>query len=387
MNSLLIHSARLAPTSLDLSIIEEALSTNLDWDVLLKRAGEEGVAPLLYQNLKSFSEHVPASQWACLKRIYVRNTARNLYIYKKILPLLEMMSKKDVRVAVTRGARLSETVYRDWGLRYYVDVDFMVHPDDAAQLVDILKTLGYLQDSHASRFPKQKQSQLHWTIESGFQKDGVFLDFHFNYPGVEIPLDAFPEIWETRLSMQIFETKARIFSPEYELCILCLHAQKHCYQRIIWLTDIAELAQDEDLNWDKVFAICQDQDISAPVYYGLFLVNQFWPESIAPPVLKQLNPGRISLRILHAAWPDKKVISRELKEEIPGHAAVLFLFFSGKRLGLKLKTLFATTFPPRAYVSYFYQIPVNSIKMLSHYTWRVWRPFSLLIRMLRKNNG
>ena len=85
-------------------------------------------------------------------------------------------------------------------------------------------------------------SQLRWTVESGFQKDGVNLDFHFSYPGVEVPLDAYPELWETAGSMQIFEADVRIFSPEYELCILCLHAQKHCYVRIIWLTDIAELA-------------------------------------------------------------------------------------------------------------------------------------------------
>jgi len=384
MNSLLIHSARLAPTPHDFSVIAESLTDELDWDVLLKRAGEEGVAPLLYQNLKVYSERVPDSQWERLKRIYVRNTARNLYIFKKIIPLLESISKQELRVAITRGARLSETVYKDWGLRYYVDVDFMVHPADAHQLVDSLKDWGCWQESHSSRFPTKKQSQLRWIIESGFNKDGVHLDFHFNYPGVEVPLDAYPRIWETSSSMQIFEAKALIFSPEFELCILCLHAQKHCYQRIIWLTDIAELARNKELDWDTVLAICQDQDISAPVYYGLLLVNRFWPESIAPSVLERLNPGRTSRRILHAAWPDKKVISRELKEEIPGHAPVLFLFFSSKRLGLKLKTLFATTFPPRAYVSYFYQIPVNSIKMVSHYTWRVWRPFSLLIRMLRK---
>jgi hypothetical protein len=305
-------------------------------------------------------------------------------MFKKTGPLLERISEQKLRVAVTRGARLAETVYQDWGLRSYVDIDFMAHPGDASPIVEILRALGYWQESHSSLFPKQKVSQLRWTIESGFQKDGVNLDFHFNYPGVEVPLDAYPDLWETAGSMQIFETDVRIFSPEYELCILCLHAQKHCYVRIIWLTDIVELAQGEGLDWDKVYAICREQSIAAPVYHALQLVNQFWPESVSTHILEQLAPGRIPRRILQAAWPYEKIKAREMKEDVPGHAGVFFLFFSGKRLGLKLRTLWATTFPPRAYVSYFYQIPVNSIKMVSHYAWRVWRPFSMLVRMLRK---
>ncbi len=384
MNSLLIHSARVAPTSHDLAIVEEALRSELDWGLLVRRSGEEAVASLLYHCLKDYSERLPASTFEILKKAYVRNTARNLFMFKKTCPLLERISEQKLRVAVTRGARLAETVYQDWGLRSYVDIDFMAHPGDAPQLVEILKILGYWQDSHSSRFPKQKVSQLRWTVESGFQKDGVNLDFHFSYPGVEVPLDAYPDLWETAGSMQIFETDVRIFSLEYELCILCLHAQKHCYVRIIWLTDIAELARSEGLDWNKVFDICREQSIAAPVYHALDLVNRFWPESISASVLDRIDPGRAARRILATAWPHEKIVSREMKEDVPGHAAVFFLFFSGKRLDLKLKTLFSTTFPPRAYVSYFYQIPVNSIKMVSHYAWRVWRPFSMLIRMLQK---
>jgi len=364
--------------------IEKIISSGIDWRSTLSRAAHEGVLPFFSSNLKRYSDRIPENAMRQMKNAYLMNLARNTRMLHKLVPVLSAFDRKGLRAVLTRGGRLVQTVYNDWGLRYFADIDFMVHPQDVCLLVDILEHLGYWENSYASRFSGNSIHELTWIVETGFHKDGLLLDFHFNFPGIEVPLDADSGVWESVQNLDIFATPAKIFSSEYELCLLCLHGQKHCYDRLIWLTDIAELSLCPEIDWREVVDICHRLEVSAQVYYGFYLVNMFWPRTIPVDVIKKLDPGAIRKKILAVIWPAEMVMTRQMYAEQVGHASFLFLFGSMKRLGLKLRVLLSIAFPPRGYVSFFYKIPRNSIKIYLYYIWRVFRPFPLLFRALFK---
>jgi hypothetical protein len=381
----LISCSRLSPTPLHIKRIKETLDSDFDWDQIMMLANREGITPLLYHNLKAFTDKLPSSVSLQLKKIYFRVAGRNTYLFKKLLPLLDAFDNEGLRVGLSRGARLIETVYHDWGLRYFHDIDFMIHPGDAFKLLQILKQQGLWEDSFASLYPTDNIRKLKWIIETGFEKNSLVLDFHCSFPGIEIPIDSDPLMWESTQIFTLFDRNVRIFSAEYELCLLCLHVQKHFYSRLIWLADIAELSSSQEIDWGKVANICKSLEITAPVFYGLYLINCLWPQTIPESIVKKLEPGRLGKRLLVMIWPEDKIVKRTLKSNVPARASSVFLFLSLRRLPLKIKTLFSIVFPPRAYVAYAYGIPINSTKIYGHYLWRFFRPITFFLnRVLKK---
>jgi len=384
MNRLLIQCSRIKLSPPQRSFVEKMLDSEIHWKQVLQRSAKEGITPFLYRHLKSFQDRIPNSVLEQLKKIYVRNTGRNIFLFKKIAPLLRSFKRENMRVCLSRGGRLALTLYPEWGLRHFADIDFMVYPGEALHLVDILDREGYWKGSYASSFPTKKKKKLMWMLETGFKNDNLWLDFHFNYPGIEIPLDLDERIWEEVQSFSLFDTEVSIFPAEYELCLLCLHAQKHCYGRLMWLTDIAELSLSPGISWEKVFDICKRLEISPSVYYGLHLANVLWPETVAMSLLKELEPGKITKGLLAAIWPEEKVALRRPNAEVPGRISSLLLLASWRNILLKLKTLFWITFPPRAYMAYLHKVPLNSLRIYWLYLGRMFRPAAFFAKLILK---
>jgi hypothetical protein len=381
INRLMILCSRLNPNSRDLSEIENILESELDWKRLLKKAADERVGPLLYHNLKKFKNQIPESAMEGLKKAYYLNTARNNYKYKKLEPLLEAIHDSRLRVAVIKGARLAKTLYPDIGLRPFTDVDLVVHPSDWSQLEKVFEKLGFSGDEYVKQFLNNTKEELYWTFSPLYQKDRLMVELHFNYPGLGIPIRLDKDLWESSQNIEILDTEARSFSLEYELCILCLHAQQHAYNRLIWLTDIAELLSQERIDWERVIYLCQEEEICAPVYYGLKLVDCFWPGTVSKNILARFKLSPFERKFLRYFWPEERILSRELCFKFPWKTPTFFPLLSRKRIFLKSRILFNIFFPPRAWVSYYYHIPANSIKIFSHYLWRLYTSLWLFSKL------
>jgi len=316
--------------------------------------------------------------------MYIRNKSRNIYLYKKLKPLLKEINDFRLKAALTKGANLAKTLYKDIGLRYFTDIDFFVHPSDWRRLKKISEKLGFRGEGYGSSFPNFKMRKSGWPLATHLRKERLMLDSHFNYPGIETPLSSHNDIWESAQMVNIEGAEAKIFSPEYELCILCLHAQAHSYNRIIWLTDIAELSSKKEINWNKILFICHREEMHAPVYYGLYLVNCLWPHTISKDILDKFRLGKIEKKLLGSLWPEEKVLSRDFSFNTHALATSLFLIFSSRRLLLKLKILLSRVFPPLDWAAWRHKVPEDSIKVYIHYLRRCAKPMIFFYKVLFK---
>jgi hypothetical protein len=280
IDRLITLCSRLNPDPASLAAIQNILSDEVNWNRFVQSGLDERVTPLLYRNLKRFPECIPGEVLQQLKRTYLRNVGRNLQNYHAVAPILQEIEASGLRMAMTKGARLAETVYKDPGLRYFTDIDFMAHPDDLEAVRDLLIRAGFWKDSYASRFENCGKRRMMWIMETGFRKQGLLLDIHFRLPSIEIPLNLEESLWRDLQTLKISGVRAKILALEHELAVLCLHAQKHNYQHLIWLTDIAETVGFEDLDWEKLEDYCRCEEIIPSVFYGLYRVDQLWPDAI-----------------------------------------------------------------------------------------------------------
>jgi len=384
LNKLIILCSRLNPNPKDISEIESLLDADLNWDKLIKKAAIEGVSPLLYRNLKQYHDKVPEEAMQNLRSMYLRNKAHNIYLYTKLKPFLKEINDLHLKACLSKGARLAITLYKDIGLRYFSDIDFFMHPSDWPQFKKASEKLGFQTEGYASSFPNLKMRISGWPLATALSKEKLMLDTHFNYPGIEMPMSLDNDIWESAQQANIEGINAKIFSPEYELCILCAHVQSHAYSRLSWLTDIAELSLKKNLNWHKILYICQKEELRVSVYYALYLVNCFWPHTISKDILDRFWLSKIEKKILISLWPEEKILSRDSNLNTPPLAISIFLLFSGRRFFIKAKFLLSRPFPPLNWIAWRYNVPAGSVKAFNCYLKRLVVPLEFLLRKLFK---
>jgi len=380
---LLILGSRVELNPSQKSEFKQILHKDLNWHELLKRAHLENVSPLLYRNLKVYEDKVPDEVVSQLNRIYITNFGRNLYLLNALKPVLQAVEDSGMRVALVKGPRLAKTLYKDIGLRFFIDVDLFVDSSYRTEFQELLRDLGFVQATGESISRElSEREKMFWTYRPVYRKGKLELELHYNFPGLHMPFSMSEDLWGSIQKIDIEGSPAQILSPEYELCLLCLHSQQHSYSRLDWFTDIAEMSGEDEPDWDKVIEICRKENISAPVYYGLYLVNQLWPGTVSENILSRFYVSPLDRRLLHFFWPVESVKSREPKLLFPMHAPTFLSVLSRKRPGPFIRALYDFFFPPRSWVSFYYGISPHSYKMGLHYLWRFWRPVYLIFRRL-----
>jgi hypothetical protein len=305
MERLLIRFSRIDPGERSFSLARETLSLHVNWDAFIRKSVQEGVAPLIYRNLRSLRGLVPGKALDDLGSVFYRNALRNERLYWTASALFRDIHRFGLRVAVTKGARLALTLYPDRGLRAFADIDLFVHPEDWPALRKILDEKGFEANSaRQSRFDPRDRS-LHWTFSPYYRLGDLLIELHFSYLGLHLPFLSEDDLWASAGTAKNGDIEIPVLSPEYELCYLCLHALQHSYSRLLWLTDIAEHASRGNVDWDRAAGICRAEGITAGVRHGLDLVNalyglrkasspgarSFFFLIIRPPFLSSL-PGR-----------------------------------------------------------------------------------------------
>jgi hypothetical protein len=365
----------------DLAEVRDLLRQGPRWEPLIRRADEEGVLPLLYENIKAFPDDVPHEVLERLKVHYLRNLARNARIGRQVEPLFREVRSSGLKVVLTKGLRLALTAYPDMALRPFWDVDLFASSSDWPALEKILSSQGFEETPSPESGRGGAASRPAWIYSPYFRRGDLVLEFHFNALGLHFPVRPAPEIGMLPATLTVGGTEVLVFSPEHELCYLCLHAQQHSYRKLIWLTDLGQLAARKEIFWDKVAEICKAFKIQAPVYYGLALVNRLWPETIEREVLSRFDPGFVARAVLGFFWPEAAVSDRKLLSW-PYYMPSLFSLWERRSVVLAVRSLGPILFPPRPWLARACGVPENSLRLYYQYARRLSRPVGLAVRRL-----
>jgi hypothetical protein len=346
-----------------------------DWDRTLKRAEDEGLLPLVYWSLRDDPGAVPAPVMERLRLAFLRNLSRTTQIYRELEVFLEAVRRSGLRAALTKGGRLALDAYPDVALRPFWDLDFIVHPADWAGLRRLLAGLEFVEAAGApDSSPSSPGPDLDWTYSPYFKKGPLFLEFHANPLGLHFPSRGGDGFWSSAGRLKVRGTEAMVLPAENELCYLCVHAQQHSYQRLIWLADIVRLAGRPGLDWGWVSRLARDERIKGPVFYGLHLAEILWPGSVPPEPREDIRPGPAETAGLRLLWPEAGTAARDGAAAWPYYMPSIFSLWERRDPALAARTLGQIFFPPRAWLSSTTGVPRNSPRLYVRYVERLLRP-------------
>jgi len=220
--------------------------STLDWSEVLRLAEHHGVLPLAARNLTEHGHGLPPEIERSLRSAYETNLRRSLWFTAELARIMQHFERQQLRAVPYKGPVLAQSLYRDLGLRSFGDLDFLISSVNFERAKQALAEIGYRPSANLT--PAVERFWLHTGYERAFDSAAgknlvelqwallphfYAIDLHMNGLRVE---DLLARAGRT----VVVGREVPCLSPEDSLLVLCLHAAKHLWTRLIWLADIAE---------------------------------------------------------------------------------------------------------------------------------------------------
>lgn len=275
---LLLCCARTVVPSNQRDQIEALASGSMDWSALIQMAGQHGVLPLLYQNLKTHA-HATVPVLGQLRQYGQTIAISNTLFARALLNVLQLLETHGIRALPFKGPVLAVSVYGNLGLRHFCDLDIWVEPQRAQDAIALLTDKVGYRAGRQWRFlnPAQEAAfRASWREYSLF-KGTIAIDLHRSLTVekfLSVAFD-FEHLWAQRTAISLAGQSVPSFGRIELLIYLCLHGSKECWRGLKWICDVAEWMHNySDVDWDQVMARAQDLRCQRRLLLGVSLAHE-----------------------------------------------------------------------------------------------------------------
>lgn len=227
----------------------------LDWSEFLRLAEHHGVLPLVARNLIEQGLGLPPEIERSLKSAYEVNLRRSMLFTAELARIVQHFERRKLRTVPYKGAVLAQSLYRDLGMRSFSDLDFLISARDFELAKQALSEIGYRPSVDLT--PTLERLWLQTRYERSFDgaagKNLVELQWALVPPfyGVDLRVE---DMLVRAGRTVVGGCEMPCLSPEDSLLVLCLHAAKHLWTRLFWLSDIAETLRTQTINYSLAFS-------------------------------------------------------------------------------------------------------------------------------------
>jgi len=248
-NQLLFLSALPNQRNVDAESLRYLVSTVKDWNQLLGKACFHRLQPRLYSFLKrnGAQDFLEGPVWTKIESVYHQAQFQVMALEGELTQiLLPAFNQSDIPILLLKGAALLQTVYRKKPIRFCVDLDLLIHPEDLSKAQLSLERLGY-RLNRLSHFPS-----IWLEREIGSRRNR---EFTFIHPQKKLVIDLHTEthesspilgsnwLWKGAVSVDLDGARAFLPQPNRHFILLVLHLARHTGRggfSLGWLADLDE---------------------------------------------------------------------------------------------------------------------------------------------------
>jgi len=284
--------------------IFESLTQNLLWPALLDLAVQHGVEGLLARRLQQVGfTAVPSAIHQSLQNRIRAQQISSLALMAELFRVVQHFSNAQIEAVLVKGPVISLLAYDDPAIRSYVDLDLLLRQRDLRNAMLRMLELGF-----ESEVPESVVRAGKIAGEYVFRRPGTrcTIELHtestLRYHPKPIPID---DLFARKRTLSLDAREVPALSLEDELLVNCIHAAKHLWERLIWVSDVAAtVAHHPELDWEKLLRAAADvratRMLLVAFQLGVLLLGLDVPSRIAAQIARDKAVASLCRSIL--AW-------------------------------------------------------------------------------------
>ncbi|HJY88390.1 MAG TPA: nucleotidyltransferase family protein [Candidatus Acidoferrales bacterium] len=295
-NALLLCCARSQLEAEGIEQVRGLLGRQLDWTYLFAAASWHGLMPHLYWHLNACCPGaVPPSRMAVLANCFREHAQRNLYLTLELVGILERLQANEVLAIPYKGPVLAFLAYGGLALREFSDLDILVPQRDIPRACKLVASLGYQ--------PRFEPAAAHATSKDRIPGQYLFsrddgssvVELHSERTLRYFPRPLDVDRISARLEpVSVGGKEVHTFPAEDLLSLLCVHGAKHFWQRLSWISDIAELLRSHPgLDWGRTRELARELDCERMLFLGLYLARDLLGANLSEEILADQREERV----------------------------------------------------------------------------------------------
>lgn len=293
---LLLCCARTAVGAETAERIKQLVQQDIDWQSLIQQATYHKVLPLLYTNLKAICpEAGPAAAFKDLHHAFQRVAQRNMLLAGELVRVLSSLGQHQIVAVPYKGPVLAYSLYANLALRPSSDLDIIVQQQDILKAKELLIALGYhpkLEMTSAQEIAYLDSKTEH-TYDFFHPEKRTTIELHWRIEPKYSTVIELKHFWH-KLEPATFANTTIVNLPlEDWLPILCVHASRHIWERLIWLCDVAELLRVcLGIDWQSVMQQAKQRGYKRILLMGLALAHTLLDANLPPEITQQIAADR-----------------------------------------------------------------------------------------------
>ncbi len=301
------------------------------------------------------------------------NSARNLFLAGELLKILQFLQNNGISAVAFKGPLLAAMAYGNPALRQFYDLDVLVKEKDFPAAKHLFLAQGYQPWRALTAIEETRHFRSNHAFTLVRSVDGLRLDLHWRITQERYAFALDVESLWNRLTRTSFCGRDVLsLSPEDSLLVLCIHGSKHCWERLAWICDVAELIRaNAGLNWKEIMSRAEALKIEKAVILGLKLATEVVGARVPEDVLAEIREHR-NVRLV-TRMVRKRLFARA-NRPIGLVERTLLFWMTGERLETKLPHLaytFGRVFIPNEHDTTLVSLP-RAIRFL-YYPLRFFR--------------
>ncbi len=297
---LLLACARTIIEPASLAQMHYLAQSDLDWDILLDLARWHGVVPLLYSAIQRYLlSTVPQEVMLELRENYLAGVQRAIGLAAELTRLVALFNAAGIRCIPIKGPILAMAAYGNLALRQFSDLDILVPPEDVLAAKSVLLAEGYHPDPLLSQQHEVLRLRTHYVYAFTQEVGAVCVELHYR---LRPRYFAFALGWNNLSAWREQAMAGGTVLPQLatadQLLFLCAHGANHCWERLAWICDIAELLRrDVPLDWESIQRRAQDLGCERMLLLGLMLAHELLNATLPEPMLSRAYADHVACEL------------------------------------------------------------------------------------------
>ncbi len=233
--------------------VRQLLQTPIQWNSLFALADQHGLQPLLYRALSRVEDAVPPAEMRSLQELNELNLHKSLFLARELIRIVDHLRTAGLEALPYKGPSLAEMYYGDIALRPSGDIDLLILEADLPRIREAVRQLGYVP---------------HWPFADGQERAFLKAGYECSFDGpagpnlLELQWAPQPRFYSVVIDVRDLFSRAvaasvagypiKTLSAEDQFIILSVHAAKHAWARLIWISDVVRISNSQNLNWSWI---------------------------------------------------------------------------------------------------------------------------------------